>query len=128
MSLYFQKQFRSIFALFFAIMALILALQQMKIELPINGNFILVVNGMLFALALFNFKRMHQVDINNPSVMIRSVMVGILLKFILFGGAALWYATKKSAPIGTINLLVAMGVYSMYTFIEISWTKRKKDA
>ena len=128
MTSYFQKQFRPVFALFFAVLALVLLQQKLAIQLPINGLFVMVVNAMLFSMALFNFKRISQVDVNNPNAMVRSVMTGTMLKFIVFGGAALWYATQKKAPIGTNNLFIAMGLYLVYTWIEIGWTKRKKAA
>ena len=104
MNLYFQKNFRPVFALFFAVLALVFIQQKMAIQLPINGMFIIAVNSMLFSMALFNFKRVSQVDVKNPNAMVRSVMTGTMLKFIVFGGAALWYATQKKAPIGTNNL------------------------
>lgn len=128
MTSYFQKQFRPVFALFFAVLALVLLQQKLAIQLPINGLFVMVVNAMLFSMALFNFKRISQVEVNNPNAMVRSVMTGTMLKFIVFGGAALWYATQKKAPIGTNNLFIAMGLYLVYTWIEIGWTKRKKAA
>lgn len=128
MILYFQKEFRSVLALFFAVLALVLLQQNMGLNLPINSMFIIVVNFMLLIMALFNFKRISEVDLKNPNAMVRSVMMGTMLKFIVFGGAALWYATQKKAPIGTNNLFIAMGLYLIYTWIEIGWTKRKKEA
>ena len=128
MILYFQKEFRPVLALFFAVLALVLLQQNMGLNLPINSMFIIVVNFMLLIMALFNFKRISQVDLKNPNAMVRSVMMGTMLKFIVFGGAALWYATQKKAPIGTNNLFIAMGLYLIYTWIEIGWTKRKKEA
>jgi hypothetical protein len=128
MNLYFQKKFRPVLALFFAVIALALLIQKVSIPFTINSNFIMVVNLILFTMALFNFKRISQIDLNNPNAMVRSVMMGTMLKFIVFGGAALWYATQKKAPIGTNNLFIAMGLYLLYTWIEIGWTKIKKDA
>jgi hypothetical protein len=128
MNLYFQKKFRPVLALFFAVIALAVLTQIVSIPFTINSNFILVVNLILFTMALFNFKRISQLDLNNPNAMVRSVMTGTMLKFIVFGGGALWYATQKKAPIGTNNLLIAMGLYLLYTWIEIGWTKVKKDA
>ena len=128
MILYFQKEFRPVLALFFAVLALVLLQQNTGLNLPINSMFIIVVNCMLFIMALFNFKRISEVDLKNPNAMVRSVMMGTMLKFIVFGGAALWYATQKKAPIGTNNLFIAMGLYLIYTWIEIGWTKRKKEA
>ena len=127
MNLYFQKKFTPVLALFFAVIAFALLIQKVSISFTINSNFIMVVNSILFTMALFNFKRISQIDLNNPNAMVRSVMTGTMLKFIIFGGAALWYATQKKAPIGTNNLFIAMGLYLLYTWIEIGWTKIKKD-
>ncbi len=124
MNLYLKKEFRPVVALFFAVIALVLLQQKLSIQLPINGVFVLVVNGLLFSMALFNFKRISQVDTSNPNAMVRSVMTGTMLKFIVFGGAALWYATQKKAPIGSNNLFIAMGLYLVYTWIEIGWKKK----
>jgi hypothetical protein len=128
MKIYFQKKFLPAFALFFTVLTLALILQQMNVLVSINIDFIRIVNGILFLIALINYKRLSQVDLSKPNVMVRSVMMGTMLKFIVFGGAALWYATQKKAPIGIYNLLIAMGLYLSYTWIEIGWTKIKKDA
>jgi hypothetical protein len=128
MNLYFQKNFRPVFAVFFAVLALALIQLKLPLHSAINSSFIIIVNSILFFIALINYKRLSQVDLSNPNRMVRSVMVGTMLKFIVFGGAALWYATQKKAPIGIYNLLIAMGLYLWYTWIEIGWTKIKKDA
>ena len=128
MNIYFQKKFLPVFALFFAVLALSLLQQNWFVLIAINSNFILVVNGILFMIAFFNFKRISQVDLSKPNVMVRSVMTGAMLKFIIFGGAALWYVIQKKAPIGNYNLMIAMALYLLYTWIEIGWTKIKKDA
>jgi hypothetical protein len=128
MNIYFQKKFLPVFALFFAVLSLALILQQTNMLVTINSKFILVVNGILFLIAFFNFKRISQVDLSKPNVMVQSVMTGAMLKFIIFGGAALWYAIQKKAPIGNYNLVIAMALYLLYTWIEIGWTKIKKDA
>jgi hypothetical protein len=128
MNLYFQKNFRPVFAVFFAVLALALIQLKLPLHSAINSSFIIIVNSILFFIALINYKRLSQVDLSNPNRMVRSVMVGTMLKFIVFGGAALWYATQKKAPICIYNLLIAMGLYLWYTWIEIGWTKIKKDA
>jgi hypothetical protein len=128
MNIYFQKKFLPVFALFFAVLTLALILQQTNMLVTINSKFILVVNGILFLVAFFNFKRISQVDLSKPNVMVRSVMTGAMLKFIIFGGAAIWYAIQKKAPIGNYNLMIAMALYLLYTWIEIGWTKITKDA
>jgi len=128
MNIYFQKKFLPVFALFFAVLALSLLQQNSSNLITLNSKFILIVNGILFMIAFFNFKRISQVDLSKPNVMIRSVMTGAMIKFIIFGGSALWYAIQKKAPIGNYNLITAMALYLLYTWIEIGWTKIKKDA
>jgi hypothetical protein len=128
MNLYFQKKFRPVITLFFAVLILSLIQFKLPIHSAINSSFVIIVNSILFILALFNYKRISQVDLSKPNAMVRSVMTGTMLKFIVFGGAALWYAIQKKAPIGSMNLLIAMGLYLLYTWLEIGWTKIKKDA
>ena len=128
MNLYFQKKFRPVFTLFFTVLILALIQFKLPIHSAINSSFIIIVNSILFILALFNYKRISQVDLSKPNAMVRSVMTGTMIKFIVFGGAALWYAIQKKAPIGSMNLLIAMGLYLLYTWLEIGWTKIKKDA
>ena len=128
MNIYFQKKFLPVFTLFFAVVTLSLFQQNCAVLITINSKFNLVVNGILFMIAFLNFKRINQVDLSKPNVMVRSVMTGAMIKFIIFGGAAIWYAIQKKAPIGNYNLMIAMALYLLYTWIEIGWTKINKDA
>ena len=66
-------------------------------------------------------------DATNPHAMVRSVMVGTLLKMLIFAGAALAYATQTKIPVGMSTLLVSMGLYLVYTWLEIRWTQIKKS-
>ncbi len=74
-------------------------------------------------MSIYNFIRLRNVDEAKPSAMVRSVMVGTLLKMVIFAGAALAYATQKKAPVGYPTLLSSMGLYLIYTWLEIRWTK-----
>jgi hypothetical protein len=89
---------------------------------PINGiklSFILVVNLMLFILALFNFWRIQKMDLSKPNQMVQSVMMGTLVKMMIFAIAALIYSRQNLGPVGLITLFISMGIYLMYTFLEI---------
>ena len=77
-------------------------------------------------MAIFNFNRIRKVDMNNPRAMINSVMVGSLLKMLVFAGAAFFYATQKKAPVGIPTLLASMVLYLIYTWLEIKWTQTIK--
>lgn len=95
---------------------------------PIKGiklSFILVVNLMLFVLALFNFWRIQKMDLSKPNQMVQSVMMGTLIKMMIFAIAALIYSRQNLGPVGLITLFISMGIYLMYTFLEIQWTLKK---
>jgi low temperature requirement protein LtrA len=92
----------------------------------INFKFVMVVNLMLFSMSIFNYFRLRKIEANKPSAMVRSVMVGTLLKMVIFAGAALAYATQKKGPVGYPTLLTSMGLYLVYTWMEMSWTKVNK--
>jgi hypothetical protein len=95
---------------------------------PIKGiklSFILVVNLMLFILALFNFWRIQKMDLSKPNQMVQSVMMGPLVKMMIFAIAALIYSRQNLGPVGLITLFISMGIYLMYTFLEIQWTLKK---
>ena len=96
---------------------------------PIQGvkmPFVLVVNGMLFALSLLNFRRFQKMDIHKPNQMVQSVMLGTLIKMMVFAIAALIYAKQQKGPVGLITLLISMGLYLVYTYLEIQWTLKKQ--
>ena len=95
---------------------------------PIKGiklSFILVVNLLLFVLALFNFWRILKMDLSKPNQMVQSVMMGTLVKMMIFAIAALIYSRQNLGPVGLITLFISMGIYLMYTFLEIQWTLKK---
>ena len=84
------------------------------------------MNALLFGMSLFNHYRLSYNINNNPNAMVRSVMLGTLLKMIVFAGAALVYATQKKGPVGILTLIISMVLYLIYTFLEIQWTLKKK--
>ena len=88
--------------------------------------FILVVNGMLFALSFFNFRRVLKMDLTKPNQMVQSVMIGTLVKMMVFAIAALIYSKQKQSPVGLTSLFISMGLYLIYTYLEIQWTLKKQ--
>jgi hypothetical protein len=90
-------------------------------------SFIVTVNAMLFAMSIFNFIRLNKMDKTNSHAMVRSVMVGTLLKMVIFASAALIYARQNNVPVGMPTLLTSMILYLIYTWLEIRWTQTKKS-
>jgi hypothetical protein len=59
-------------------------------------GFLLVVNLMLFLMAIVNFIRINKIDKSNPNAMVRSVILGTLLKMVVFIGAAIIYVKQTN--------------------------------
>jgi hypothetical protein len=89
-------------------------------------KFLMAVNLMLLMVSLINFIRLLKMQKGNPSAMVRSVMVGTLIKMLFFAGAALIYATNIKVPVGMPTLLSSMSLYLIYTWLEVSWSQIKK--
>jgi len=123
-----RKQIIPILFIFVLINALLLFGNAYLIEFTfLKFKFVMAVNLMLFGMSVFNFIRLRKMDATNPHAMVRSVMVGTLLKMLIFAGAALAYATQTKIPVGIPTLLVSMALYLIYTWLEIRWTQIKKS-
>jgi len=97
----------------------------MENVLYFNYYFIVVVNTMLFFMAIYGYVRFLKMDKNNPNAMIRSVMLGTLLKLGVFAIAALIYAKTQETKVGIPTLSVSMGIYLLYSWLEIRWVTKK---
>jgi hypothetical protein len=120
------KQLLPILFIFVLANAISLTANSLYPEYIVKFEFVMAVNLMLFMMSIFNFNRIRKIDFNNPRSVVNSVMIGTLLKMVIFAGAALAYATQKKAPIGMPTLLSSMGLYLIYTWLEIRWTQTKK--
>lgn len=122
-----RKQLTPILYLFVLVNAMLLFVNAFYAGmLKFNFKFVMVVNLMLFGMSIYNFIRLQKTNTANPNAMVRSVMTGTLLKMVIFAGAALAYASQKKSPVGYPTLLTSMGLYLIYTWLEISWAKNTK--
>jgi phosphoglycerol transferase MdoB-like AlkP superfamily enzyme len=115
--------------LFFVLVNVILFFFNIKFNVVpfLKLSFLFIVNAMLFAMSIFNFIRLNKMDKTNSHAMVRSVMVGTLLKMVIFASAALIYARQNNVPVGMPTLLTSMILYLIYTWLEIRWTQTKKS-
>jgi len=121
------KKIIPIILLFGIVNSLLIALYFTKFGLAIfKFNFILVVNFMLFGISIFNFIRYSNLETKKPHAFVNTVMIGTLVKMLVFAGAALIYARQVKTPVGIPTLLCCMSLYLLYTWLEINWTKTKK--
>jgi hypothetical protein len=122
----FLKKNLTAFLLFMIVLVAGLTIVFNGITVPIKINFVLSVNMMLFAMTFLNHIRLQRVDKTNPNAIVRSVMMGTLLKLIVFAGAALTYLKQAKVPVGYPTLLSSMALYLAYTWLEIKDFTSKK--
>lgn len=120
------KKFLPILALFICLNAIGLFCVNFFPIVGVKFSFILVVNLMLFALSLFNFWRIQKMDARKPNQMVQSMMMGTLIKMMIFAIAALIYSRQHLGPVGFTTLLISMGLYLIYTYLEIQWSLKKQ--
>jgi hypothetical protein len=65
-------------------------------------------------------------DITKHNQMVKSLIMGTLVKMMVFAIAALIYSKQQKAPVGMTTLLISMGIYLVYTYLEIQWTLKKQ--
>ena len=123
--MFFKKNLTA-FLLFMIVLVAGLMIVFNGIAVPIKINFVLSVNMMLFAMTFLNHIRLQRVDKTNPNAIVRSVMMGTLLKLIVFAGAALTYLKQAKVPVGYPTLLSSMALYLAYTWLEIKDFTSKK--
>jgi hypothetical protein len=81
---------------------------------------------MLFVLSVFSFRRIQKMDVQKPNLMVQSVMMGTIIKMMVFAVAALVYAKQQKGPVGLTSLFISMGLYLVYTYLEIQWSLKKQ--
>lgn len=118
------KKMIPIFILFVFINSLCFIGMELDLAIGVNYNFILVVNTMLLFMAIVSYYRIKNMDKNNANAMVRSVMMGTLLKMGVFAIAALVYAKTQNTKVSIPTLLIAMGLYLLYTWFEIKWSTK----
>lgn len=99
----------------------------------IDADVLIIGNTLLFIITLFSFL-LAQGGFNNPNphAFIRSVYMSVMLKLFACIIAAFVYISIYKSNLNKPALFVCMGLYLVYTFMEISilmkMLKQKKNA
>lgn len=104
-------------------------LQKWGVDLTVLviGNLILFfVTSVSFAISYKGLKA------TNPHAFVRSVYGSVMIKFFVFAIAAFIYIQWAKAAVNKSALFVCMGLYLVYTFLEVSvltkLLRKKADA
>ncbi|MBA4198773.1 MAG: hypothetical protein C0459_14585 [Chitinophaga sp.] len=115
-----SKKILPLFFVFILVNSLVICYQPLLQAKKIDALVVFTANTILFVLSVISLI-MHtkQIDKKNPNATLRNVMSVTLLKMLVLGSAAVFYlilAKDKSA----YAIIVSMGLYFIYLFIEIS--------
>lgn len=99
----------------------------------IDADVLIIGNTLLFVITLFSFLLAQRGFSNpNPHAFIRSVYMSVMLKLFACIIAAFVYISIYKSNLNKPALFVCMGLYLVYTFMEISilmkMLKQKKNA
>jgi hypothetical protein len=99
----------------------------------VDGNVVAVGNSLLFLITLLSFSLAQRGLRNpNPHAFVRSVYGSVMIKLFACIIAAFVYISIYKSNLNKAALFICMGLYLVYTFLEISalmkLLKQKKNA
>ncbi len=98
-----------------------------------DQDVLIIGNALLFVLALISFLMARRgISHSNPHVFVRSVYVSVMMKLFACMIAAFIYISIFKKDINKVALFTCMGLYLVYTFMEVGilmkMLKQKKNA
>lgn len=115
------REFVPIVLLFVIMNAVITAFRARAEAWNVNRDVVIAGNLLLFAITFFSFLIAKRgLQDKNPHAFVRSVYGSILVKLFLCAGAALVYIALNGKRLNKPALFVCMGLYLVYTFLEVS--------
>lgn len=87
----------------------------------VDVNMILTGNLILFVLGVFTLNRsLKAINNTNPHVFVRSFYSGFLIRLAVVAVAAFLYIYSKNGQVSRESLFLFMGLYAIYSIIEVS--------
>ena len=115
------REFAPIALLFVIINALAIGFRSRLDAWNIDQNVVIVGNLFLFVITFFSFLIAKKgLQHQNPHVFTRSVMGSIMVKMFLAAIAAFIYISIYKKGLNKPALFICMGLYLVYTFLEVS--------
>jgi len=99
----------------------------------VDQSVLILGNLLLFVVTAFSFAVSYRgLKATNPHAFVRSVYGSVMIKFFVFAIAAFIYIQSAKAAVNKSGLFICMGLYLVYTFMEVSvltkLLKNKKNA
>lgn len=98
-----------------------------SLTLNTDWKVIFGTNLLLLVISVIGItKQLTVLKINNPYAMVRGVMMSMVMKFFILGTAAFTYLYLAGAERNVNALFISMGVYLIYTWVEVKITMQLK--
>lgn len=115
------REFAPIVLLFVVLNALVIAFRSRWIGWNVDQDVLIFGNLFLFAVTFFSFLIAKRgLQNTNPHAFVRAVMGSIMVKMFLAAIAAFAYISTQKKDLNKPALFICMGLYLVYTFLEVS--------
>jgi hypothetical protein len=116
---------RPLLVLFVIVNALLLVFRHRLAAKGIDADVPIIGNLILFGVALLNvYFQVRNLQNPNPQAVIRGVMAGTFIKLFLLAASVIIYLLAAGATRNVNGVFVAMGLYIIYTWIEVKISLR----
>jgi hypothetical protein len=116
---------RPLLVLFVIVNALLLVFRHRLAAKGIDADVPIIGNLILFGVALLNvYFQIRNLQNPNPQAVIRGVMAGTFIKLFLLAASVIIYLLAAGATRNVNGVFVAMGLYIIYTWIEVKISLR----
>ena len=107
--------------LFVILTALFISAAGLLRQWKVNKDVLIVGNTILFVITLVSYLlAKRSLKNSNPNVFVRAVIGGIMIKLFVAIIATFVYTATSKVQINKPALFTCMGLYLVYTFIEVS--------
>ena len=127
------RSLRSLLLIFILLSGFFVAGKNMLIKWGVDGRVLIIGNLLIFLVTLLSFIiTLKGLQSANPNAFIRSMYGSFIIKFFVIAIAAFLYIQVTGKEVNKPALFTCMGLYLVYTFIEVSvltkLLKQKKNA
>ena len=127
------KGFMPVILIFIVLNGFFVSGKNMLQRWNVDRDVVIIGNALLFIITLISFLLAQRGLKNpNPHAFVRSVYMSVMLKLFVFIIAAFVYIAMYKSNLNKPALFVCMGLYLVYTFLEVSvlmkMLKQKKNA
>jgi hypothetical protein len=112
---------RPLIILFIVLNGFFIAGKNMLAKWGVDQTVVIVGNLILFVISLISFLLSRRsLKSNNPHVFVRAMYANVMIKLFVCIAAAFIYFTSAKKNINKSGLFICMGLYIIYTVIEVS--------